>query len=202
MSNKDQQEPAKPQEPAKLGRPPGPWNPEKSTKVQVKRINWWHERFIDWLIANPNKHIREAAVEFGVTPQWLYMLKNTDMFQDEWRRRSRAHSEALTGTIRDKAFALAEMAIDGATARVQEQLAHGVLTTREALDIVEVTMRRFGYGEGKGAGGAAGAPANVTINLGLLSPDQIAQARARLRGEAVEVEALTDEREAPLEPAT
>lgn len=158
-----------------------------SNKFQPKKVNWWHERLIDWMLANPHRNIKDAAREFDVTPQYLYMLKNSDLFLDAWRQRSMQHSAIVTGTIKDKAFAVAEMALDNLATKVAEQVEHGVMSIRDSLEIVDVTMRRFGYGEGRSQPGVS--TPQVTINLGLLSPDQIASARAKLRGETLELEA-------------
>jgi len=169
-----------------------------AASIQIKNVNWWHERLIEYMIANPQMTLGQIAKHFNVSQSWLSIVKNSDVFIDLWRIRSKDHAQAVTADIKTKAYALAELALDGALENVQQKVEFGTLTLSESLEVLDVTMKRFGYGEQK----PGSAAPQVNINLGLISPQQLAEARKKMRGEAVPLEAMPLELEASKEDSS
>lgn len=145
--------------------------------LQIKAVNWRHERLADLMISEPHLTLGEIAVKLGISQVWLSIVKNSDAFKDYWVLRSKAHSDALTAGIREKAAALTEMSLDVLLSDVESKVSLGVMSAREARENLDV-VRKFGF---DGSGGAQVAPATVNLNFGLVSQEALAQARDRLR---------------------
>jgi hypothetical protein len=149
--------------------------------AQVQKMAWWYWAFIDWMIANPAASIKDAAPLFNVTPQCLYIIKNSDAFKTHFDRRVKEISQGLNvevvGAFSDvaaKTAALAEQALDALSAKVDEQ-GKGMLT-QELTSIAELTMKKLGYGPADNPGPGT----SVTVNVVQANADALAKARARL----------------------
>jgi len=130
------------------------------------------ERLADLMIAHPAARMQDLAQLMGRTHVWVSIAKNSDCFKDYWAKRSEAHSEAVTADIKAKGFAVAEMALDALGDKLEKE--SSVMTTETLLSVVDVTMKRI-----------APAPSiqapQLNVNLGLVTADQLAQARERMR---------------------
>lgn len=151
-------------------------------QLQVQKVNWWHERFADWLLANPDKSVKDAAKEFNCSVQTLYIIKNSDSFQIYWATRSGDFSNALqSSTIEaksaamEKAAAVAEQALDEIGRRIET--IGEVMPMGQLIDISNMGLKSLGYGT-KGANNQA---PNVTVNFGAVDPAMLERARERLR---------------------
>lgn len=155
------------------------------SQVQIQKVNWWHERLADLMIAHPDHTLQQIAAKLNKTPAWVSVIKNSDAFIDYWRKRSGVHSQEVTNGIKAKGYAAAELALDKLTEKLEGPEAD-LMTTETLLNVVDVTMRRFGYDSSKNQ------PPVFNFNLGSVTPEQLAAARARLRqtGEVQELKAL------------
>lgn len=142
--------------------------------VQIQKVSWWHERLADYMIAYPDHTLQQIAVVFGRTPQWISIIKNSDAFIDYWRKRSGEHSSAVTQDVKSKGFAAAELALDRLNSKL-EGPEGDLMTPDTLLQVVDVTMKRFGYDNAKNQ-----APV-FNFNLGSVTPEQLAAAREKLR---------------------
>jgi hypothetical protein len=143
------------------------------------------------MIAYPEATLGELAAALQKTPSWISSVKNSDMFVDYWRRRSQDHSDAVTRDVKAKGLATAEMALEHLHKKLESPDAL-LLTTETLLNVVDVTMKRFGYDNGP----ASKAPA-INVNLGLVTAEQLAEARAKLR----KAEEIIDAEAVPALPA-
>ena len=158
--------------------------------IQVKKVGWWHERLADLLIAHPHLLLGDIAKMLNVTPVWLSIVKNSDVFQDYWRERSRAHSDAVTQDIKAKAFSVVDFALTELNDRLAEPAKRMVMPVEQLLDITDITMKRFNYGADKAA-------PQTQVNLvfpGLVNPEQLQEARARMREQEAKVIELHPEK--------
>lgn len=155
-----------------------------AASVQIAKVNHWHERLADYMIAFPEATLGEIAAALQKTPSWISTVKNSDVFIDYWMRRSREHSKAVTRDVKAKGLATAELAIEQLHRKLESPEAQ-LLTTETLLNVVDVTMKRFGYGNDA----ISKAPA-INVNLGLVTAEQLAEARAKLRKaeEIIEIE--------------
>src|SRR5262245_8940343 len=100
-----------------------------ANSVQVQKVNWWHERLADYMIAHPDHTLGQIAAVFNKSPVWISIIKNSDVFIDYWKKRSAGHSKAVTTDIKAKAFANAEMALDLLSEKLCDPSAQAVMTT-------------------------------------------------------------------------
>lgn len=152
--------------------------------VQIATVNPWHQRLADWYIANPTATLNETAKHFGKTPSWISIVKNSDAWQDYFQQISRAHSEALATTVRERTLALGDQAISQLQEQLDQAAATGVALPPNALiDIADMALKRTGHGE------ARSAPQVVNNVIGMVSKEELAKHRQLMRGadrEAIE----------------
>lgn len=159
--------------PGAQGRPRGVRNGEGKVLHNPRSVHWWYERLADWMIANPHLTMKDAALAFGKSHYWILQLKNSDTFQRFWREKSGAASVEFVGGIKSKAFAAAEASLDILNDKLEE--APQSFTVGGLLDVVDTTMKRFGYEPPARPG------ATVQVNVGLVSPQELEAARNRMR---------------------
>lgn len=141
--------------------------------VQLQKVQPWMERLADLMIAYPEARLKELAQLFGRSATWLSIAKNSDVFKDYWRVRSEQHSLGVTGDIKSKAFAAVELALDNLNEKLETM--GDQMTADTLLQIVDVNTKRFAP-----TAVPQQAP-QINFNLGLVTADQLAEARAKLR---------------------
>jgi hypothetical protein len=150
-----------------------------AASAQIAKVNWWHERLADKMISEPHLTLTEIAKQLSCSLSWLSIIKQSDVFKDYWALRSKAHSEALTAGIKEKAAALTELSLDILLEDTQSQIALGTMSTREARENLELVTKRFGFDGGNGPQSAQNT--NVTLNLALVNKEMLAAAREKMR---------------------
>lgn len=155
--------------------------------AQIKKVNAWHERLADWLIANPAKTQGEAAKHFGVTQAWLSVVKNSDAFQDYFRQRSDAASAVIIHGVKEKMLGAADQAVN----ELQRRLEHPQgFTTQELLDVTDTMTKRTMAPQ------LQAAPGVQQLHLHMVPKAALAEARAAMRqaqvarAEAIATDAL------------
>lgn len=150
--------------------------------IQIKKVNWWHERLADWMICNPSRTLKEAAKEFNCTIPWIYALKNSDAFKAYWIERSGDASDRIVSGVVEKTGALAELALDRMLERMNSP--GEVLPTPLLLQTIDTSLKRLGYTSPARppANSAASSPSpSVTVNVAVVSAEQLAAARERMK---------------------
>jgi len=150
------------------------WTILMAQSAQVLKVNHWHRRLADWLIVNAGKKkLKEAAEEFNVSQSWLSSVIHSDAFQDYFQRLSNSHSEALLVGVREKAIATADSAVSEIQRRLE--VSAETIPLNQLLDISDVLLKRTGHGEPKGQ------PTQVNVAVGLVSKEELQEARLRMR---------------------
>ena len=148
---------------------------------QVQKVGWWHERLADWMLANPQLTLGEAAKHFECSRTHLSIIKNSDAFRIYWATRSGDFSNALvekatdtlTG-IQEKTAAVTEMALDAIAARLET--CAEVTPMDQLSDISQMGHKALGYG----AKATSQSPTvNVNISTGLVSAADLEKAREK-----------------------
>ena len=110
---------------------------------QLTRLEPWHHDLIDWMLQNPGSSGRQTAVQFGVSPVWISIVKNSEVFRAELERRREKISKAVTTDIVGRAGALAELSLDFLHDRIQ---ANGdAMPLREVRKTTELALKALGY---------------------------------------------------------
>lgn len=148
-------------------------DPEKKSP----KLQWWHENLSLWMLANPDKTMKDAAKFFDVTPQCLYLIKNSDSFQVYYRDRSNELAEKTLDKISDiytKTGAMTEAALDAINDRLQSN--SSVMDIDTLHKIADSGLRRLGYGAPTAPPGPS-----VAVNVGVVVDRGVLEgARARL----------------------
>ena len=155
-------------------------------EVQVKSVGWWHERFADWLIANPHMKLKDAAREFNVSVPWLSVVKNSGAFKEIFSARSAEHTgQVISGSVatlagvREKTETMTELALDALNERLASECdaKQEVVPRKELLDIIDKGMARLGYGATKNG------PAPISIvadKVAIVNRVELAAARDKI----------------------
>lgn len=155
-------------------------------KFNPRTVAWWHEALADWLIQNPDKHAKDAAVVFNTSPSYIYMLKNSDTFKAYFAGRRKQLSEdvegkaaTMFGTLSDKLAALAEASLDVLNARMEQVALAGTsssVSSEQVLQTADMALKKLGYGIPQ-PGSGPGQMTQVNVNV---SADLLAAAREKM----------------------
>lgn len=186
-----------------------------SNKQQIQKVSWWHERLADWMLANPQGTIKEAAIVFGCHQQTLYIIKASDAFKAYWNFRRRQIETDLTqrtgdsiGGLMEKTAAVAEMAMD----QILEQLESNqkamdvgapIIPHDELRSTADMAMKKLGYGLAGPAPGAAAVATQTNVSV-TIDASLLAAAREKMKQlHGIDVAApLSIPPPAPTEPVT
>ena len=110
---------------------------------QIQRVNHRHEAIIDFLLASPGeKNLQVLCDALNVSRSWLSIVMRSDAFRAEYERRRSEYNQELAETVQAKMYAVASKALDV----VLESLDDDELDPRFALDAVDKTTNRLGFG--------------------------------------------------------
>ena len=76
------------------------------------------------MLLKPAASGREAAVQFGVSPVWISIIKNSEVFRVEFERRREALSQTVTADIADRVTMLARLSLDVLKERIEQDRAY------------------------------------------------------------------------------
>ncbi|MBK8123866.1 MAG: hypothetical protein IPK54_10015 [Dokdonella sp.] len=157
-----------------------PESPPPPKKFNPRTVAWWHEALADWLIQNPDKHAKDAAVVFDTSPSYIYMLKNSDTFKAYFAGRRKQLSAgvedkaaSMFGTLSDKLAALAEASLDVLNARMEQVALAGSnssMPNEQLLQTADMALKKLGYGlPVPGQSSAHMTQVNVNVSADLLA---------------------------------
>lgn len=154
-------------------------------EVQIKSVGWWHERFADWLIANPHMKLKDAAREFDCTVPWLSVVKNSDAFKEVFAARSREVSDGVVNGsvahiagVREKTETMTEIALDALNDKLERECAADMVPRTELVEIVDKGMARLGYGANKSS-----LPPPISIiadRVAIVNREELSAARSKI----------------------
>lgn len=140
---------------------------------QIASIRPRHEAIMTHLVANPEMRMQDVALVFGVTPSWLSVVVNSDIFQAKLAERQDQFFSVAAEGVANKLNTLAKLTLD--------KMIEKAPLTEDAHDLREnakLALDRMGYGVSQSPV-PAGLTQNNTINIGV-SPELLAQARERV----------------------
>lgn len=129
-------------------------------------MTYRHSNIIDWMLQNPERPLKEAADETGFTPQYLYMIRKSDMFRAEYERRRSELEAALHVDMLDKWKQVEDELLDKMILKLK-----GPVTEKFIQIGLEAVNKRL-------APASVNIDARQTTNI-LASPEMIRQARER-----------------------
>lgn len=115
-------------------------------KAQVTELKPWHERIVDYMLTNPSAKIVDLAEVFGVSPQWMGQLMQTDMFKQYYSERMGAYRDFMHERI---VTGMQETAVKGIDTLHSKM---SVMSPTEAMQATELMLKGLGIVNRPGAG--------------------------------------------------
>lgn len=160
---------------------------------QIGKISYTHEAFINWLLENPERPLRDAAAYFGYTQAWLSTILHSDVFQAKLSGRQDAVFAAVAQDIPSKLRAAADIGLEKLTRKLEDTEDGEFI-----LDATDKLLHRMGYAPSASRNPVA--PSHITnntqVNVFQVDALQLASARERIsaRPAAIEGEVIPAER--------
>jgi hypothetical protein len=113
--------------------------------VQLTNVRLRHQAIADWLIANPDRTQNECAAEFRISPAWLSVIVNSDIFREYIQSRLNEVSTPVMFSLREKLLGVAHRAVEKLGAAVDNSQDPDFL-----LAAADKTLHRLGYAPTRG----------------------------------------------------
>jgi hypothetical protein len=150
----------------------------KAPRPQLLNVSHVHDAIMNWMIAHPDRSLRECANAFGYTQSWLSTMIHSNLFQARLKEKQAAHFSGLSATLNEKLVVGADI---GVTKLVEK------LETSEDPKFIKETTNMFldklGFGAATRVPGAQQVNAGpVQNNFYMASPADLEKARGRISG--------------------
>lgn len=149
---------------------------------QIKKVNWWHEAIIDWMLENPDKKLSACAEYFDKSVSWISVIIHSAAFEDILTQRKMMHAHMVSLTLTEKLEGVAHTSVD----LLEEQLAKAVeeetMSIGCARDTTEMAFKMLGYNP-RNAGMKIQMGAGSQVNVGQATPEALARARGALENQ-------------------
>ena len=142
-------------------------------KTGPKKMREWHSQLLDWLIANPRATLTDTASQFDVSTSWISIVKNSDAFQAAYATRRADITSEVCSTVRERTEAMVETSLDVMTTRIQD--ARHNIPLDKVQDALSLGAEMLGITHRTAP---AQAP-STQVNIGLVDPEALAEARRR-----------------------
>ena len=144
--------------------------PDRGARVQ--KVNWWHEQIVLWELQNPDGKLGECAAHFGVTQNWLSVVRYSDAFQAYRGRVMAAHRGAVSESVIEKAERVTKLSLDVLSERIEKD--RDAVPLEMVRKTAETGLKALGYG------GASESKTAVQVNIGVGRED-LENARQKMR---------------------
>lgn len=108
---------------------------------------WWHDAIIDEMIAHPELSKKDIAARLRCTPQFIYMITTSDLFQARFSQRRAEYEQQLGLGIVGKVAGVADKTLDLILETLEVKGTAVPLPQLESL--ADKTLGRLGYGIAK-----------------------------------------------------
>lgn len=157
------------------GRPRDP-NSGHQQRLRQKRFLWWYDAIIDWMLENPDQHIKAAAPHFNTTEGYLRIITNSDSFKARWNERRALLNEHLAQRISGKTSEVALRSLELMAEQLTPERARiRPPKLKELIEIADMSLSRLGYGVPSGGPGVI-----VQVNTIGASPEALQAAREKV----------------------
>jgi len=154
----------------------------------VNKLSMWHTMIVDWRLTNPGNSWSECAELFKVTGPWLSTVINSDIFKKYFATRLKDHQDMVSAELIASASVTAKTGLEVLQRKLSTE--EKSLELNDVTKAVEITMKTLGYGHSHTA---ASANTPVTVQIGMLSPEELEKARNSMRAiSAINSEEIED----------
>lgn len=155
--------------------------PAPPSRPQIQKVRYTHEDCIDCILAHPGVSQNELAARYGMSPAWMSVVINSDIFQAKLaERRAELVDPVLRTTIEERFRALATRSLEV----LQEKLSAPAHQVPDQLALQAAKLGR----EALGVGNAPPPPAPQLDGLNALAERLVGFVRQR-PAEVVDVSA-------------
>jgi hypothetical protein len=109
--------------------------------ISIQSISFTHEALINWMIANPERKLRDCAAYFGYTQAWLSCIIHSDIFQAKLAERQNEVFTLVAQDIPDKLRGCADIALEKLAIKLEE-----TEDAKYVLDAADKLLSKMGYG--------------------------------------------------------
>lgn len=164
---------------------------------QLQKLNFSHDALMLWIFENPHRSLKDAALFFNYSPEWIRQIVRTDIFQAEYQKRYGELSATLMQGVKEKLETASEMALDALIDKIPT-----VSDPRILVDATDKLLHRMGYAPNKGAMvvNQTNVQASFTVEQGVLAEarQMMHQSAARESSTLLIQETKLDERDQEL----
>lgn len=151
--------------------------------VQRKKMLWYYDAIIDWMIANPGKPLYECAAHVGRSPTTLSIIINSDMFKAALAaRKSQFQVQHDFGLIQ-KTTQIAHAGLDAILETLDKK--RSAVPIEQLQEVTGSALDRLGYGTKPQSGpSGGGVTINATGNTQVIlpvTPAELEEARMAIR---------------------
>ena len=157
----------------------------EARRPMLQKVRYTHEDCIDCIIAHPGISQNELAARYGMTPSWMSVVINSDIFQAKLaERRAELVDPILRATVEERFRALAVRSLEV----LQDKLS---APSHQISDQLALQAAKLGK-EALGLGNAPPAPAPQLDGLAQLAERLVGYVRQPpQRADVVDVESRT-----------
>lgn len=141
----------------------------------IASLNHRHEAIALWLLANPDRPLKECAAQLGYSQSWLSIIINSQAFRDYYGKMREEMDGPEIISLREKLTGLAHMTVE----RLAEKAQH-VEDPSKLLEIADKALHRLGYAPSRGPEPAQASVTNQQNNYYVVDKDLLSQARATM----------------------
>lgn len=133
-----------------------------------KGVSFSHEALVFWLLANPEKDLRDCALYFGYSQAWISCIVHSDAFRERYKEQQDKLASQLGVDILGRLQSAADIALAGLTRKLEEAENPEFL-----LDATDKLLNRLGYAPkaqplGVVVNNTNAVNVNVSVDPGLL----------------------------------
>lgn len=159
---------------AEAAAPSTPAPPAKA-RFELGDVSHTHEAIMNWMIAHPERPLRDCAAAFGYSQSWLSTLIHSNLFQARLREKQDQVFSGIKEDLTTKLGALADIGVEKLQAKMETSE-----DPKFILETTKVALATLGFGAKAGAGPVVNAQ-NVQQNFYVASQADLVAARERMR---------------------
>ena len=143
--------------------------------TQIVELNHRHMAIAEYLINHPSARLNEVAQAVGMTPSWVSIVTNSELFRDYFMRRHREVSNMVHIPLHDKLHGVAHVAVEKLGRAVDESTDPNFI-----LAAADKALKNLGFGAPKGPSVQINNVSNVSATSNHVSASIVEEARAKI----------------------
>lgn len=147
----------------------------------IKKLSWWHESIVDWMLLNPEGKLGQCARDLGVTASWLSTIVNSQLFRELLAKRRLEHASNISTSVIDKTQGITHLALE----LVEERLSRDdvmPLSYKEIRETAELGLKAMGYTARSGGAVVINNPSGA-VQVNTVTPEMLENARKKMQAQ-------------------